>query len=140
MEQKPADNAKSTNKEIAEGKAMAIIAYIIALIPYFAGDKKNKFVRFHAIQGMNILLIAVGYSILAGIINSIVWSAIVGNCYSSLNSILSGCNFGLASTVSFIIWLPAWVIGIVSIIGIVNAANGKEKEVPILGKVKIIKK
>jgi len=135
------DSAKSKKKEIEEGKGMAILAYIIALIPYFAGDKKNKFVRFHAIQGMNIFIIAAGYSIIAGIIHSIVWSAIIGSCTNSLLTLsLSGCNYGLASTIGFIIWLPAWVIGIVSIIGIVNAVNGKEKEVPILGKVKIIKK
>ena len=42
-------------KEIENGKVMAILAYlgILCLIPYFA-EKDNKYVRFHAIQGLNL--------------------------------------------------------------------------------------
>jgi hypothetical protein len=39
-----------------------------------------------------------------------------------------------------IFWLGWLAIGVVSIIGIVNAANGQEKELPIVGKFKFIKK
>ena len=108
---------KAHQKEVESGKGMAILAYIIALIPYFA-EKKNKFVRYHAIQGMNIFLVALAYGILAGIINGITWNAAMGNCVNSIFSAsYANCNFGL-----------------------VNAAQGKMKPVPILGKVKIIKK
>ena len=138
---KPQADAKASKaKEIEAGKGMAVLAYIIALIPYFGGDKSNKFVRYHAIQGMNLLIIAVGISIVTSIINSIVWNAFTGNCVGSIFSgSLSGCNWGLAGTITTILWIPSWIVGIVDIIGLVNAANGVEKEVPLLGKFKIIK-
>ena len=146
MEKEASNDQKNTKQqEIDSGKGMAVLAYIIALIPYFA-EKKNKFVRFHAVQGMNILIIAVGWSIIAGIVSSIVTGALLRGCVSEWAYLVTGqaahgsCNPGLASLISFILWIPSIIIGIVSIIGIVYAAQGQEKEVPILGKVKIIKK
>ena len=127
-----------TKQDIETGKGMAILAYIIALIPYFV-EKKNKFVRFHAVQGMNILIVAVAYSIVVSIINSIVWSATVGSCISSWGATCGG-GFGISGIVSTILWLGSLVIFVVSILGIVYAAQGEMKEVPILGKIKIIKK
>ena len=132
-----------TQKEIDDGKAMAIIAYIIALIPYFA-EKNNKYVRFHAVQGMNILLVAVAWAIVYWIITSILTAALVGNCRVSIYgyTTVSGCaaNYTTLSVITGALSLVSIAIGIISIIGIVNAASGKAKEVPLLGKVKIIKK
>ena len=126
-------------KEVEAGKGMAVLAYIIALIPYFA-EKKNKYVRFHAVQGMNILIIAVGYSIIASIISSIITGALTGGCLNYWYASTGTCNPGLAGTISFILWIPSMLIGIINIMGLVYAATGKAKEVPILGKVRIIKK
>jgi uncharacterized membrane protein len=141
-DEKPAGESadKANKKEIEDGKAMAILAYILAPIPYFA-EKKNKFVRYHAIQGMNLFIVAVAYSILASIINNIVWKAVAGNCVRSLYSgSWGGCSGGMASFVSWIIGLIGLGIGIIAIIGIINAVQGQKKELPIFGKLKIIKK
>ena len=127
------------NKEVESGKGMAVLAYIIALIPFFA-EKNNKYVRFHAVQGMNILIIAVGYSIIAGIISSVVTSALTSGCWSYWYTSAGSCNWGLAGLISTILWIPTMIIGIIDIIGLIYAATGKAKEVPILGKVRIIKK
>jgi len=55
LQDKTADYSK---EEIENGKLMALLSYIgiLALIPYFA-EKENKYVRFHAIQGLNLLII-----------------------------------------------------------------------------------
>jgi uncharacterized membrane protein len=128
------------SKEVESGKGMAILAYIIALIPFFA-EKNNKFVRFHAVQGMNILIIAVGWSILAGIVGGIVTSALTSGCFSYWYTGHTGmCELGLAGIISFILWVPSIIIGILDLMGLIYAASGKAKEVPLLGKVKIIKK
>ncbi|MCL2037413.1 hypothetical protein FWG95_00145 [Candidatus Saccharibacteria bacterium] len=138
-DQNPDDKAAS-KKEIEDGKTMAILAYILAPIPYFA-EKKNKFVRYHAVQGMNILIVGVAYAIVANIINRIVWNAFVGDCIRSIYTGHGGCGgWGMARTISWILGVGGVVIGVIVVIGIVNAVNGKKKEVPILGKVKIIKK
>ena len=55
LQDKSADYSK---EEIDNGKLMALLSYIgiLALIPYFA-EKENKYVRFHAIQGLNLLIV-----------------------------------------------------------------------------------
>ena len=55
LEDKTAEYKK---EDIEKGKLMAVLSYIgiLVVIPYFA-EKENKFVRFHAIQGLNLLLI-----------------------------------------------------------------------------------
>ena len=130
--------------EIESGKGMAILSYfgLLALIPYFA-EKNNKFVRFHAVQGMNLLLIWVAYAVLNGIITSIVWSITAANCASSIyGGSLTGCvgGGGIATIISMLLGLVGLGIGIIAIIGLVYAIQGKEQEVPVLGKIKIIKK
>ena len=143
MEENKTDQMGSDKKEAETGKAMAILSYItiLALIPYFA-EKKNKFVRFHAVQGMNLLLIWVAYAIINGVVTAIVTSASVGNCISSYYGYYGSCaaNLGAISAVSIIFGIIGALIGVVAIIGLVNAATGKMKAVLILGKIKIIKK
>jgi len=141
------ESHKTKASEIEAGKGMAVLAYlgILALIPYFA-EKKNQFVRYHAVQGINIMLIAVGYSIVIGIVLSILGSVIIGGCYTSVYDYYltggSDCagKMAMLGIISFILWIPTMIIGVLCIIGIVNAVQGKEKELPILGKIKIIKK
>ena len=135
---------EASKKDISAGKGMAILSYfgILALIPYFS-EKNNKFVRYHAIQGMNIFLVLVAYAIIVSVVSGIVWSATVGNCVSSVYyGSAVGCTggFGAASIVSLIFGLGYLALGIICILGIVYAAQGQTKEVPLLGKIKIIKK
>lgn len=139
QDQKPAnetaDAAKSAKKEIEDGKVMAILSYIFAPIPYFA-EKDNKFVRYHAVQGMNFFIIVVAYAVLASIINRMVWSVTVNSCINSLGS----CSGGFAEFFSWILSLVGLGIAVIAIIGIINAAQGKKEELPFLGKVKIVTK
>lgn len=117
------DDTKSfTEKDINNGKVMAIIAYlgILCLIPYF-GEKENKFAKYHAKEGVNLLLI------------SIIGFAALG----VLNVIFSVIHLGIL--ISIIEWLFEIIIFALSIVGIINVANGKAKELPIINKFKIIK-
>ncbi len=133
--QAPADG-KDEKKEIEDGKAMAIVAYIVAPVPYFA-EKENKFVRFHAIQGMNIFIVAVGFLILSWIVNSIV----ADNCARSIVSgVGGGCGGFLVSFINLIFSLVGLGIVAISVMGIIYAAQGKKKELPIFDKIKFIKK
>ena len=99
-------------KEKEDGKLMAILSYVgvLSLVPYLA-EKDNKWVRYHAIQGVNLFIIEVIFYIIR-VIPILGW--IVG-------------------------WLGSIVTLVISIIGIVNACNGEAKELPIVGKIKFIK-
>ncbi len=109
--------------DIEKNKAMAIIAYlgILVLIPLLAA-KESKFARFHTNQGLVLCLSAIVYSIL----------------YSILSSIIIAISWRLAFLVS-ILGLVGIVFFVLMILGIINAANGKAKELPVIGKYKLLK-
>lgn len=97
-------------QDIEKNKVMALLAYIIFLIPLLAA-KDSKFARFHANQGLVLFL--------GGIIASVV------------------------AVIPVIGWIVAPIAGLVitvlAIIGILNALNGRAKELPVIGKFKILK-
>lgn len=99
---------------------MAVLSYlgILSLVPYFA-EKNNKFVAYHAKQGINLFIIEVIASVALGIIGKILF-------FIPYASYLLSLAFNL-----FLL--------VLSVIGIVNATEGKAKELPIVNKIKIIK-
>lgn len=109
--------------DIENNKVMAVLAYlgILVLIPIFAA-KNSKYARYHANQGLILLIVCVIWSIIYGVLTSVILSI----------------SWRLYSLVS-IIGLVSWVFVILAIIGIVNAVSGKAKELPVIGKYKILK-
>ena len=109
--------------DIATNKVMAILAYlgILVLIPIFAA-KDSKFAKYHANQGLVLCIASIAYGIAYGILSSIIL-AISWRLYF-ITSILS---------------LVSIVFAVLCILGIINAANGKAKELPLIGKFKILK-
>ncbi len=110
-------------QDINSNKAMAILAYFgpLVLIPILAA-KDSKFARYHSNQGLVLLLAAIAYGI----------------GYNILSAIILAISWRLYFVVS-IIGLVSIVITILAIIGIINAAAGKAKELPLIGKFKILK-
>ena len=106
-------------QDIQNNKAMAILAYLswLVLIPLFAA-KESKFARFHCNQG---IVLAV-----AEIIAVIVLSILDGLP-------LIGWIFSIAGSLLGLVCL------LFAVLGIINAANGKAKELSIIGKFKILK-
>lgn len=119
----PDSTSEFDPKDIEQNKVMSILAYfgILVLVPLF-GAKESKFARFHTNQGILLciasLALWVVLQILASILLSISWRMLW------LVSVLS------------LLWI---VILVLAIIGIINAANGKAKELPVIGKYKILK-
>lgn len=103
---------------------MGILAYLswLVLIPIFAAPK-SKFARFHANQGL----------VLA--ITEIVWWIVT----AVLNTILYAISWRLGALFGTLLGLVNLVFLVLLILGIVNAANGKAKELPVIGKFKILK-
>lgn len=111
---------KYDKKDIEENKAMACLSYILAPIPYFL-DNKSKWVRYHSIQGMNLLIIFLILSVLVSFVNAM---------------FLSSSEF-----LSTILRTTLNVFGaIYSITGIIHVCNGEAKELPVINKLKLIKK
>ncbi len=115
--------AEFDQNDINANKGMAILAYFgpLVFIPIFAA-KDSKFARYHSNQGLLLLIAAVLWSIVYGILNTIIF-AISWRLYF----------------ISSIIGLLSLVFLVLFIIGILNASNGRAKELPIIGKFKLLK-
>lgn len=117
-EAKPVVNAES--KPLDNGVVCAILCYfLVGIIWYFADEnmKKNELARYHAKQGLVLLIASIAVSILFGII----WAIFV----------FIPMLWFLITAISWIVWLFFFVVWI---FGIVYAATGKLKPMPIIGK------
>lgn len=104
-------NTTHTN-DVQENKLVAILGYILFFIPLLAA-KDSAFARYHANQGLILLLTSIAVNIIGAII------PIIG--------------------VFIIIPIASIVIFVFFILGIVNAANGQMKPLPLIGGIEIIK-
>ncbi len=94
----------------SEGKNIAIIAYItiIGLIIAFVmnSDKKNEFAKYHIRQSLGLALTGLALGLI-GMIPVLGW---------------------IINVIGIFVLLYMWIMGLV------NAVNGQEKPVPILGE------
>ena len=130
------ETAEYDAKDISDNKGMAILSYFgpLVLIPILA-KKESKFARFHANQGLVLFIADVAYGIVQSILMAILRAIFPWNwSYGYLGG--RGFIFDALSTVLSLVWL---VIGILAVIGLINALNGKAKELPVIGKFKILK-
>jgi len=125
----PAEPQAANPNDAEQNKGMAILAYILFFIPLLAGaHKTSEFVKYHTNQGIILVLFYIALGIVIGIL-----TAIIGAIAAATLS------FGLILIIPTILGL-LWLIPLVLvIIGIVNAATGKMKPVPIIGKFTILK-
>ncbi|KKT78703.1 MAG: hypothetical protein UW75_C0040G0005 [Parcubacteria group bacterium GW2011_GWF2_44_8] len=101
--------SNSTSPTAAKGKNtnMAMLAYVFFPVPLLTEDKNDPFVKFHLKQAIVLVLAAVAVSVVGSIIPFIGWFLIAP----------------LGSVAILVLW----------VIGIINALNGEEKELPVIG-------
>jgi len=111
--------AAITEKEISDGKVMSIIAYlgILCFIPLLT-SKENKYVMYHTEQGLALFITWVIVWIVFIILDPILYNLI---------------NFGYFCGGSLIYSLIRLFLFVLLIMGIINAAQGKIKELPVIG-------
>ena len=105
-----ADSQRSSAYQGEKNSSIAVISYltIIGLVIAFVmnNEKKEAFARYHSRQSLGLNIAALALS-LVNVIPVLGW---------------------IVSVVGFFILLYMWIVGLM------NAINGKEKAVPILGK------
>lgn len=101
-----ADSTRQINftpEDAANGKTMAIVAYLVFFVPLLMDDmKKNNFVMYHTEQAIVLLI----FNLIAGILGTVT------------------CGIGL------ILYIP-WLVFL--IMGIMNASKGEIKPLPLIG-------
>ena len=98
--------------DIEANKIMAVLAYILFLIPLLAA-KESPYAKYHTNQGLLVCLAAIAVSIVGSIIPILGWFIIL-----PVGSI---------------------IVVVLGIIGIINSWKGTAKDLPIIGKIRIIK-
>jgi len=111
-------------QDISQNKVMAVLAYfgILVLIPIFAA-KESKFARFHSNQGLILLILGIALSIISSILSTILFS-------------ISYKLMWIMGIISFAIWV---IIAVFFVLGVINAAKGRAKELPLIGHFKLLK-
>lgn len=111
------------SQDIDDNKLISILSYIgiLFLIPLFV-RKDSAYARYHVNQGL-VLFVA-----------ELVWSVIF-----KILSVVLGWIPVVGILVSVIGWVVEVIFLVLAIIGIINTINGKAKDLPVIGKVRIIK-
>ncbi|MEA1928205.1 MAG: hypothetical protein U9N73_08345 [Candidatus Auribacterota bacterium] len=110
----PPPPAEGNSKEVEEGKAFAILSYVLSLIglPFFLIPlimRNNDFSLYHAKQTMMIWLVGIVGGVVSGILMFI--------CIGAILAVVLA--IGLL---------------VLTIMGLINAAQGQQKPLPIIGK------
>lgn len=100
-----------SNEDIEQNKVLSGLAYALFFLPLL-GCPDSPYGRFHANQGLLLLLLAAGSNVILPFIPVIGWIVLP--------------FFDLAVVIFFII-------------GMLNGFNGKAKELPLIGKYRLIK-
>jgi uncharacterized membrane protein len=115
-EQKHEHETKPTQSDVDKNKALAIIGYIIPIlffVPLVSDAKNSPYAKFHANQQLNLLLFwVIGY-----VASAILMFVLIG----------------------FLLYFLVMIGGIIfMIMGIINAAKGEMKPLPMIGGFKLI--
>ena len=133
------DTANSADdlNDINDNKVMAVLSYIgiLVLVPIF-GAKNSKYAQYHASQGLSLFLCTMGYSLCYWLI-----TFLLGLIFKPSYSYLFGYTPNpIVSLVSVVLGLGSIFFLVLAIMGIVNAVSGKKAELPLIGKIDILKK
>jgi uncharacterized membrane protein len=89
---------------------MAVFSYFVFFLPLLTEAKDDSFVKFHVKQGTVLFI-------------TVLVTGVVGNVISKIPF------FG-----NYLFWVINLGLIVIWIIGILNALNGKEEPLPIIGK------
>lgn len=104
-------SVKADASDVKKNQTMAILAYFLFFIPMLSA-KKSKYAMFHANQSLILLIISVASNLIIGMIPAV-----------------GGMISGLIGIAVFVLWL----------MGIISAASGEVKPLPLIGGYTLIK-
>ena len=108
----PAKAEVINDDDVSANKGISVLSYLgpLVFIPLFA-RKNSDYAQFHARQGFTLFVIEVAYSILSGILTSLIkhW------------------------TINTLSWLASVGLFVIALIGFINCLSGKKKPVPLVG-------
>ena len=121
-----------------EDKSLAWLSYlgILLLIPLFA-RKASKFCQYHVRQGAILFAACLAYTIVTQVLLAII-NAVTPKQIKYLWYVPYEAPSAIYEVFNIIFSLGSIFFLVIAIIGIVNAVKGDEKELPVLGKIKLL--
>lgn len=111
------------NRDGTESRVVAALAYLGPLVfVAFCLAKGEKFVRFHVNQGIVLLLASVVYGITSGVLERVILEV-----------------FWRAYFFTGVIGLAGLVFPVLACVGIANAVNGRKRELPVIGRIRVLR-
>lgn len=117
-------------EEIESGKALSIVSYLVPLVPFIL-SKKNNYVRFHTLNGMNILFTYLIFLIIKRTLSYIFGTPC--DLVSGLKCII------LPISLRIFFALINMIFSFIILYGVLNVCNNKAKEIPVISKIKLFK-
>lgn len=120
------ETASLSPQEIQGHKGMAVLSYlgVLMLIPLLM-DRGNRFTRFHLKQSLLVLLVHMVTGVVGNLLKLI--RVPMGGLFTPL-------YWGTPAWVGFLVFLLAVPGVILTIFGIVHAAQGRARALPVLDK------
>ncbi len=117
-----------SKNDINDNKVYAILSYIpfICFYPFFAIAKKSAYVKFHANQGVVLFIAEL-------ILSAVMWAIEFALDFIPIISDILSPLFSLAFAAVDVLIIVAIAYGIYL------AATGKARELPVIGKIRILK-
>lgn len=111
------------SKDIQENKGMAFLAYLgpLVLVPMFAA-KESEYARFHTNQGLVLCIASVAYSFVCSMVDAVVLAL--------------GWRLYL---ISVMLRFAGLLFPVLELAGLVNVSKGAAKELPLIGKIRLVK-
>lgn len=144
----PDTTAQFDPQDIELNNRLSLLSYlgILVLVPIFL-VKRSRFARFHANQGL-VLLIAGIVSDLALLVLKLIVGALRSGLMALLyridgSRVLIAMGAVLGGVVSGVFWILSVLISValivLAVLGIVNAVKGRARELPLIGRFHILR-
>lgn len=115
-------------RDLRDNRVVAALSYLglLVLVPIFAA-RYSYFARFHANQGLVLMICSMGYTVAQRILSSI-----LNIVFGSILPIIPGM-FSFVTTLLGLVWVVFFILGIV------NAVNGRARELPLIGRFRLLR-
>ncbi len=121
-------------RDAQDNKVMAVLAYILFFVPLLTGaHKTSRFAKYHTNQGTVLFL----FMLVWGIVYSILMAVLTAALFNPFA--WSPGGWGAYGVITLILGL-LWIIpAVLAVVGIIAAATGKMKPLPLIGRFTLIK-
>ena len=119
--------ARFNEEDIEKNRVVSVLSYLsfLVLIPMLF-TRRSRYARFHANQGLILFIVSPAYTLATRIF------------VKMLDLLFGGVYAAIPSTLATIFAFGSLFFIILALLGMANAAAGKAKELPLIGKARFL--